>query len=147
MKLKSTLVVAAAATLTMSVAVFAAGGHAEKRESLMKQNGAAMGLISKMAKGDIPFDAEKVKTALQTFSDVGKAFPAEFPVGSENDTKTASPKIWENMDDFKAKSAKLTENADAALAALPMDVAALAPVVATIGGDCGACHKDYKLKE
>ncbi|MEN9894353.1 MAG: cytochrome signal peptide protein [Pseudomonadota bacterium] len=147
MKVKSTLAIAAIATLVMSAGVLAAGGHAEKRESLMKQNGAAMGLISKMAKGEVPFDAEKVKTALQTFSDVGKAFPAEFPVGSENDTKTASPKIWENMDDFKAKSAKLSADAEAALAALPMDVAALGPVVGIIGGNCGACHKEYKLKE
>jgi len=147
MKLKSILAVAAIATISMSVTVFAAGGHADKREALMKQNGAAMGLLGKMAKGAVPFDAEKVKTALKTFSDVGKAFPAEFPAGSEKDSKGASPKIWENMDDFKAKAAKLTTDADAALAAPPADVAALGAVLGTIGGDCGACHQVYKQKD
>ena len=88
-----------------------------------------------------------MKTALKTFSDVGKAFPAEFPAGSEKDSKGASPKIWENMDDFKAKSAKLAADADAALAAPPADVAALGAVLGTIGGDCGACHQAYKLKD
>ena len=147
MKLKSILAVAAIATLGMSVTVLAAGGHADKREALMKQNGAAMGLLGKMAKGAVPFDAAKVKTALQTFSDVGKAFPAEFPAGSENDDKAASPKIWANMDDFKAKAAKLTADADAALKAPPADVAALGAALGTIGANCGGCHQAYKLKD
>jgi cytochrome c556 len=147
MNFKSVLTIAAIATLGMSVTVMAAGGHAEKREALMKQNGAAMGMLGKMAKGAVPFDAEQVKTALKTFSDVGKAFPAEYPAGSENDSKGSSPSIWQNMDDFKAISAKMAANADAALAAPPADVAALGAVMGTIGGDCAACHKAYRVKE
>ncbi len=107
-----------------------------------------MGALSGIAKGEKPYDAEVVKASLATMSEVAKAFPDQFPAGSETGHETeASPKIWEAMDDFKAKAAKLGADADTVLAALPADQAAVGAALGTIGSNCGACHEVYRLKK
>jgi cytochrome c556 len=117
------------------------------RQELMKKNGAAIGALVAIAKGEKPYDAETVKTSLSSLSEDAKAFPEYFPEGTETGFKTeASPAIWANMDDFKALSMKLSTDADTLLANLPADQAAVGAAVKTLGGDCGACHQKYRLK-
>ena len=75
--------------------------------------------IGAIVKGEKPFDAEVVKASLTTMAEVGKDFPNHFPAGSEVGLDTeASPKIWENPDDFKAKSLKLSADAETVLASM-----------------------------
>ncbi|NWJ25162.1 cytochrome c [Rhizobium sp. RM] len=126
-------------------AVYAAG-EVEKREGMMKQIGGAMGSLAAISKGQKPFDAEAVKTAVTTISTNAKAFPDQFPAGSEAGS-AAAPAIWENFEDFKAKSAKLGEDADAILASLPVDQAGVATAMQKLGADCGTCHQTYRLKK
>lgn len=122
-----------------------AAGEVEKREGMMKQIGGAMGALSAIAKGTKPFDAAAVQAAVTTISTNAKAFPDQFPTGSEADS-AAAPAIWENFDDFKAKSAKLGSDADAVLASMPTDQAGVATAMQSLGADCGACHQTYRLK-
>ncbi|MGE7371376.1 c-type cytochrome [Neorhizobium sp. NPDC001467] len=118
-----------------------------ERQAGMKAIGGAMGTLAAMAKEQKPFDAEAVKTALTTISNAAKAFPDQFPVGSESGHDTeASPKIWENPSDFRAKALKLSADADAVLASAPTDVAAVATAMKTLGAECGQCHQTYRLK-
>ncbi|MDP9835778.1 cytochrome c556 [Neorhizobium huautlense] len=125
---------------------FAAEPQVE-RQAGMKAIGASMGALAAIAKEQKPFDAEAVKTALTTISTSAKAFPDQFPVGSETGHDTeASPKIWENPSDFRAKSLKLAADADAVLAAAPTDVAGVMNAMQTLGAECGQCHQTYRLK-
>jgi cytochrome c556 len=141
-------ILAAGAICLMAVtAVVAAENMHDSREAAMKKIGGAMGGLVGIAKGQKPYDADVVKTSLTTISETIKIFPTYFPAGSENDDKVASPKIWENMDDFKAHAAKLGSDAEALLAQLPADQAAVGAALNTLGGDCGACHQTYRLKE
>ena len=99
-----------AATVALAVlgasAVVAADEPQVVRQEMMKKVGGAMGALAGIAKGEKPYDAEVVKASLTTMSEVAKAFPDQFPAGSETGHETeASPKIWEAMDDFKAKAA------------------------------------------
>lgn len=129
-------------------AVVAAGTPQENRQQLMKGIGGAMGSLAKIAKGEAAYDAATVKGALETMATNAKAFPNEFPAGSETGMDTeASPKIWENMDDFKAKSAKLASDAEMLLAQLPADQAAVGDAMKTLGGDCQSCHETYRMKK
>lgn len=59
-------------------AVYAAG-EVEKREGMMKQIGGAMGSLAAISKGEKPFDADTVKTAVATIGTNAKAFPDQFP--------------------------------------------------------------------
>lgn len=126
-------------------AVYAAG-EVEKREGMMKQIGGSMGALSAIAKGQKPFDAEAVKAAVTTISTNAKAFPDQFPAGTEAGS-AAAPAIWQNFEDFKAKSAKLGEDADAILASMPVDQAGVATAMQSLGDDCGTCHQTYRLKK
>jgi len=143
-------ILTAAAVLAMvgAGAVVAADEPQVVRQEMMKKVGGAMGALSGIAKGEKPYDADIVKASLTTMSEVAKAFPEQFPAGSETGHETeASPKIWEAMDDFKAKSAKLGEDADAALASLPADQAAVGAALGVVGRNCGGCHEVYRVKK
>lgn len=145
MKLKTILTALVIAGCGAS-AVIAADDPVKVREGLMKQIGGSMGAIAGIAKGEKPYDAEALKTALTTISTSIKAFPDQFPVGSEANSE-ASPKIWENMDDFKAQAAKLGSDADMLLAQLPADQAAVGAAAGVLGKNCGACHQLYRVKK
>ncbi|WP_332305872.1 c-type cytochrome [Rhizobium sp. GR12] len=126
-------------------AVYAAG-EVEKREGMMKQIGGSMGALAAISKGEKPYDADVVKAAVTTISTNAKAFPDQFPPGSETGS-AAAPAIWENFEDFKAKAAKLGTDADTVLAGLPADQAGVATAMKALGADCGACHQTYRLKK
>lgn len=127
-------------------AVFAQDGTHEARSALMKKNGAAAGALAAIAKGEKPYDAEVIKTALTTISETAKVFPDQFKPGTETGDKAASPKIWQNMDDFKARAAKLGTDAETILAQLPTDAAGVGGALKTLGANCGGCHEIYRLK-
>lgn len=147
MKFK-TLAVAALLAALGAGSVFAAGEPQVVRQELMKKMGASMKAVADIAKGEAPYDAEVVKASLTTMDEVAKAFPEQFPPGSETGAETeASPKIWENLDDFKAKAARLAADVETALAAPPADQAGVGAAVGVIGKNCGGCHEVYRIKK
>ncbi|UVD57803.1 cytochrome c [Rhizobium sp. Pop5] len=127
--------------------VTAADGTHDLRVALMKQVGGSAGALAAIAKGTKPYDAEAVKTALTTIAATAKVFPDQFKAGTETNDEGASPKIWENMDDFKARAAKLASDAETALAQLPADAAAVGATINALGANCGGCHKAYRLSK
>lgn len=138
---------AAVLCLVGATAVVSAENQHENREAAMKKIGGAMGGLAAIAKGEKDYDAEVVKTSLTTIKETITVFPTYFPPGSENDDKAASPKIWENKADFEARAAKLASDADALLAQLPADKAAVGAAMGTLGKNCADCHQSYRLKE
>lgn len=145
MKIRITAITAAALCLGLAAAAVAQDNPVAKREQMMKQVGASVGALGAIAKGEKPYDAEAVKAALTTISTDMKVFPDQFPAGSEVNS-AAAPAIWDNMDDFKAKSQKLASDADTLLASMPADQAGVAEAVKTLGANCGTCHQTYRLK-
>ena len=89
------------------------------RKALMKDNGDQAKIGAAMVKGEAPFDLTKAHKIFATFEDTAVKAPALFPENSidhatADDPYTASPEIWKNMDDFKARLAKLGSDAKAA---------------------------------
>ena len=147
--MKFRILAAAAAFVVIGTgAVVAADEPQVVRQDMMKKVGGAMGALAGIAKGEKPYDADVVKASLTTMSEVAKAFPDQFPAGSETGHETeASPKIWEAMDDFKARSLKFGADAEAVLASLPADQAAVGAALRTIGANCSGCHEVYRVKK
>ena len=138
----------AAAALFAGVAfgsVVAADGTHDSRVALMKKVGGAAGALGGIAKGDKPYDADVVKAALTTIAETAKVFPEQFGPNSDKADTEVNAKLWDNMDDFKAKAAKLSSNAEMALAQLPADAAGVGAALKTLGADCGACHQAYRV--
>jgi cytochrome c556 len=120
----------------------------ELRQAAMKKVGGAIGLLSTMAKGEAPFDAAAAQAAFATMNAVSKEYVSLFPVGSETGFETeASPDIWANMDDFKAKVAKFDADTAAAAGMTFADAAGVGAAIGSVAENCGACHKLYRVKK
>ena len=129
--MKKLLLAISALGLAVSLAQ---AGVIDDREALMKERGKIVGGLSKMAKGETPFDAAAVMTQLQALSanaEKGAAVETLWPEDSktgknaEGEDTESSPKIWEDMAGFKAASEKFKTDTAAAVAAPPADLAAL----------------------
>ncbi len=149
MRVKAIVAAIMVAGMGMTSVIAADQGTHDARVAMMKKIGGATGALAGIAKGEKPYDAEAVKAALTTISETAKAFPDQFGPGTENASadSEASPKIWENMDDFKARSAKLGTDADTLLAQLPADAAGVGAGLKTLGANCGGCHQNYRVKK
>src|SRR3990170_2886958 len=141
--------------LILAISMLAFAGSAafadpiQDRQALMKERGKIAGQLSKVVKGETPYDAASVLTALQALQANAEKFDANalFPAGSDTGDTTAAPKIWEDMAGFKAVEDKYLANVKAAAAAAPADVDALKARFNAIGGDCGTCHQTYRIKK
>jgi cytochrome c556 len=120
------------------------------RKAIMKERGQIVGGLSKVAKGETPFDAEAVKTQLAALNANEEKFDIEalFPAGSETGGETtAAPAIWSDMAGFKAANEKMAAATKAAVDASPADVAALGAALGPIGQACGGCHETFRIKK
>jgi cytochrome c556 len=118
------------------------------RQMVMKNNGAAIGALAKMAKGEEDFNATAANLAVRMLWDSQVGFTALFPAGTEtgNDT-TASPKIWEDMAGFEAKSQELQEVAASIVATPITDLDGVKAALGQLGKTCQGCHETYRVKK
>jgi len=133
-----------AALTAVSIAGFAMAQDdvIEKREALMKDNGAQATIGGKMAQGATPFDAAAAKAAMEKLAANAAATPALFPPGSEGGD--ALPAIWENFAEFEADANALKTAAEAAAAAADQGLEAFGPAFGAVGQACGACHQAFR---
>jgi cytochrome c556 len=118
------------------------------RKALMKTNGDQAKIGASMAKGETPFDIEKARKIFTAFEDAATKAPSLFPDNSKTGGDTAAdPKIWENIDDFKARLAKFGTDAKDAIAKVN-DLDSFKAAFGAIGkNDCGGCHEKYRVKK
>jgi len=118
------------------------------RKVLMKANGDQAKIGADMIKGEAPFDLAAAKKIFATWEDAATKAPALFPDTSKTGGDTAArPEIWEDMDDFKARLAKLGTDAKDA-AAKVNDLDSFKAAFGNIGkNDCGGCHEKYRIKK
>jgi cytochrome c556 len=145
-----TVVAIAVVALGLSTAL-AQQDPIKARKTLMKSNGDQAKIISEMAKGEKPFDLAAAQKAFATFQDAAAKMPALYPDstkdGDPSDQFNASPKVWDNMADFKARFTKFGDDAKAAEASVK-DVDTLKAALGNLGkNDCGGCHETYRLKK
>lgn len=120
----------------------------ETRQNLMKDIGKSVGALGAIAKGEKPYDADVVRTAVTTINSNIKLFPDQFPEGSETGMETeARPEIWKNKQDFQAKADKLQTASASLLAEMPADQAGVQKAVQGLGPVCGDCHENYRVKK
>ena len=138
---------AVAVALGVSVAI-AQQDVIKERKALMKANGDQAKIGAAMMKGEAPFDMAAVHKIFATLENAAAKMPALFPDNSKTGEDTAAdPKIWTNMDDFKARFAKLGSDAKAADASVK-DLDSFKAAFGSIGkNDCGGCHEQYRIKK
>ncbi|MFN0262818.1 c-type cytochrome [Tepidamorphus sp. 3E244] len=118
------------------------------RQMMMKNTGAAIGTLAKMAKGEMEFDATAANLAVRTMNNAAIGFVHLFPEDSmEGGDTEAGPKIWEDMAGFVEK-ARAMETVTADAIAFPAEsLDDVKEQLGKIGGTCKACHDDYRVKK
>lgn len=139
------LLAVSALALTASVSL---ADPVSERKELMKAIGAGVGAMAPIARGEQPFDAERVTTALANLNAAAEQLDVEalFPEGSDTGDTAALPAIWENKADFTEKMEKLKADIAAVGADAPQDQAGVGAALGRIGGNCGACHETYRAR-
>ena len=112
--IRTVFAVASAVAVVLGVSVAVAQQDVIKeRKDMMKHNGAAAKVVGDMAKGDKPFDLAAAQKIFATFEDAAAKMPDLFPASSKDETGASAdkfsptPKIWEDMADFKARFAEI----------------------------------------
>ena len=153
--MKKTLMMIAAASLLSTTAAVAAPAKSEKqaktavefRQALLQLVRSNVGALGAMAKGNIPFDAEKMATngkRLEQLSLMMSDYFVMDTTGFKVDT-AALDKLWQNQDDFNAKIGDMTKAAQALqVAAASGDEGQYKAAIGGIFKTCKGCHDDYK---
>lgn len=118
------------------------------RDKMMWLNGASMGVLAPMAKGEADYDPKAAALAFQAMNATSLVFADLYPAGSESTEGKfyGSPKIWEDRAGFEAAVASFSAATQAAMDAKPADKEAFLAVFGPIGKACGDCHEKYRVK-
>ena len=149
----STTLSMTAGLLACAIALPAAAQFA-KPEDAIKYRKAAFtvmsrhfGIVAGMANGKIPFDAKAAAENADTATTVSKLPYAGFVDGSDKGDTKAEPKIWTEMDKFRAAASKMQdEMVKLNVAAKGGNIDTIKAAVGETGKACKACH-DNSRKE
>jgi cytochrome c556 len=145
-KITLSLLTAAALTVVSATFVFAGGDDAIKaRQACMKANGAGMGVMVPIIKGEKPYDAGAVAGALDAMGKACADWNNFWPADSMTSTtlKThALEAIWKDPKAFEAAGGDYY-NAEQALLATK-DEASFKAAFPALGKGCGGCHEKFR---
>ena len=145
------LLIAIAAIAGAGVAMPAAAQFA-KPEDAIKYRKAGMtlmathfGRVAAMANGRIPFDAKAAADNAELATMLSKLPFAGFVDGSDKGETKAEPKIWAEMDKFRAATSKMQEEmVKFNVAAKTGNIDTIKAAVGETGKACKACHDSYR---
>lgn len=151
MKAISKLTLTLVLTAGLGGAVYADEAAIEARQGQMKLYAHYLGLLGGMAKGAVPYDAEKAGAAASSLAmltklDASRLWPEGSDEMSAEDTR-ALPAMWDNPDDVMKKVMALGEAAAGMETAAGQSLEALQGAMGPLGGACGACHKAYRAPD
>lgn len=113
-----------------------------QRQALMKSSGAEAKVGAQMARGAMPFDADRAKKIFSVYADKAAKLPALFPEDSKTGDTRAAAAIWEKPDQWKAEIAKFAADAQKGLQAT--DLESFKVAFGATGKDCGSCHETFR---
>jgi len=101
--------------------------------------------VAAMVSGRAPFDAKAVADNVEIATLLSKLPYAGFIEGTDKGDTQALPRIWTEMDKFRAAAAKMQEEmAKLNAAAKTGNVDAIKTAVGATGQSCKACHDSYR---
>lgn len=146
MMFRTTLAVAAIATcVTAAAAQEAVKARKDVMGAIAKPY---YGVLSRMNRGQTPFDAAAANAALATIAAESQKVAAAFAPNVQPEKKSdydASPKIWQTKADFDAKLAAFVKAAEDNKAAAK-DFDSFKVAFQNVTKACDACHETYRVK-
>ena len=126
-----------------------ATGVVKQRMDAMSDMADAMKEMALVVKGKKEFSRELFIENGELIAGHSNMLPDLFPQGSVKGSSEAFAIIWQQWDDFVSISDRTKSNAEE-MVAMAQDGSELRPLIkqfVKIGGDCKACHKDYRKKK
>jgi len=118
------------------------------RQEKMKVVGKSIGTVSKMVKGETPFDGQLALAAFSDMQSAARGYDELFPKGTETGGNTeAAPAIWSDRSGFEAKHNEFLVVLDTVTETAPADTVALRTSLGQVGRQCSSCHETYRLKK
>jgi len=103
------------------------------------------GRVAAMANGRVPFDAKAAADNAEIATIMSKLPYAGFVEGTDKGETRAEPKIWAEMDKFRAAASKMQdEMAKLNVAAKSGNIDSIKAAVGATGQACKACHDTYR---
>ena len=134
-----------AALVIGATTVMAQSDPIAQRRSTMKGVGAATRIGNQMSKGEIPFDLAKAKEVLTVYAKAADTTHTYFPETSKTGGETtASPKIWENQAEFRAKFDSWAKDIQKASASTT-DLASFRTAFGEVTQACNSCHQAFRI--
>jgi len=110
-----------------------------ERTKLMRSN---MGSLKKIGGAK---DTASAAAAARAIAANAKMLQSKWPAGSGGGASRATPAIWQNMADVKARLSGLEAAANNVVqVATSGDLAAVKKAFGAVRGACGGCHKAYR---
>ncbi|MDQ2734214.1 MAG: cytochrome c [Pseudomonadota bacterium] len=145
------MLMVAAGLAAFAVSIPAAAQFAKPEDAIRYRRAAFtvmsthFGRVAAMASGKIPFDAKAVADNAEIATIMSKLPYAGFIEGSGKGDTKAEPKIWTEMDKFRAAAAHMQdEMAKLNVVAKTGNVDAIKAAVGETGKACKACHDEYR---
>ncbi|HKW85369.1 MAG TPA: cytochrome c [Burkholderiaceae bacterium] len=150
-RLSRSMLMTGAALLGAATALPAAAQFAKPEDAIKYRKGAlfVMGQhfsrVAAMANGKVPFDAKVAAENAEIATAMSKLPYVAFIEGTDKGETRAEPKIWAEMDKFKAAASKMQdEMAKLNVAAKGGNLDAIKAAVGETGKSCKACHDNYR---
>ena len=150
-RLSRSMLMAGAALLGAATALPAAAQFAKPEDAIKYRKGALFvmgqhfGRVAAMANGKIPFDAKAAAENAEIATAMSKLPYVAFIEGTDKGETRAEPKIWTEMDKFKAAATKMQEEmVKLNVAAKSGNLDAIKAAVGETGKSCKACHDNYR---
>ena len=142
----ATIVALSVASLPAANAQFAKPEDAVKyRQSALFVMGNHFGRINAVVKGEVPFNKEEVIKNATLVNSMASLPWQGFGPGTEGGR--ALPNIWTEAPKYKSYQEKLQASTAAMLvAAQSGDLENVKKAFAAVGGNCKACHGDFRKK-
>lgn len=115
------------------------------RQACMKSNGAMMGVMVPMIKGEKPYDAAAIEAVIKPMNDAcadwANFWTEESMKGSSAET-WAKPEIWSDKAGFEAAGGEAYKAMEALRAA--KDEASFKAAFPAVGASCQGCHEKFR---
>lgn len=146
------VVMAALALVPLMATAGPAEDTVKARRAYFSLVGANMGALAGMAKGEVEYDAATAEAHAKNMALLASYNGAHlFMAGTSNEDvlgeTRALPKIWTDIDGFRAKFGDFAKAVDALQSQAGAGRAALGPALGQLGGTCKGCHDNYRAKD
>ena len=114
------------------------------RMEAMSAIAAEVKALTRMARGEVAFEAAEVAVRMQAIAATGAEVPTLFEAPETDPKSEASPTIWASYPEFTKRAVDMIEAARAGAGAA--DVLELEAALGALAETCRSCHGSFKIE-